>query len=136
MYITDNMLDAMKFPHTSKNTVPTWAVPVYTLIGPPVLICAHGVWKDVNIGIRHSAILGGLFSTGITALSTSLFKLTVCFPFLYRRTTYLYSILNIVAVPGSPTLCSTARSLMVLMCVLVFTGLGRSEMSLVYLMVA
>jgi hypothetical protein len=54
-------------------------VPLYSLLGAPLVICAHGMVVDVPVAIRHTAVLGITFSTGISAFSTNIFKLTVCF---------------------------------------------------------
>lgn len=78
-YITQRVLDAVQFPH-EPDTVPSWAVPVMSLLGPPVVICAHGALAEVMLPARHSAVLASLFSTAVSALSTNVFKLTVrCF---------------------------------------------------------
>lgn len=85
-YITDRVLEAVQYPRES-DTVPSWAVPVYSLLGPPVVICAHGSVLDVTVGMRHTAVLASLFSTAASALSTNVFKVTVGRPrpdFFYR----------------------------------------------------
>jgi hypothetical protein len=76
MYITDSMLEAIKFPHEA-STVPSWSVPIYSFFGPPVVICTHGALAQIPVPIQHASVLGVLFSTGISALSTNVFKLTV-----------------------------------------------------------
>lgn len=76
MYITDHMLENIKFPHES-STVPSWSVPIYTAVGAPTVICVHGALQDVPVIIRHTAVLGMVFSTSVSALSTNVFKIAV-----------------------------------------------------------
>jgi hypothetical protein len=78
-YITDADLEDIKYPHES-STVPSWSVPVITMLSPPIFLHAHGAVVQLPTAIRHYATLGGLFSTTLSALSTNVFKLTVRFP--------------------------------------------------------
>lgn len=79
MYITDTMLEQIKFPF-GKSTVPSWSVPLYNLVGPPVVIAVHAQVTNRPSVLSHHGILGALFSTSTSALITNILKITVSRP--------------------------------------------------------
>jgi hypothetical protein len=76
MYITEDMLEKIKFPH-GDSTVPSWAVPLYSLALPPLIITAHAKWLDKPACLSHDAVIASTFSTGVSAVATNFFKVTV-----------------------------------------------------------
>ena len=76
MYITDSMIDAIKFPFEA-GTVPAWAVPLYSTITPSAVIGLHGAWAGKPAAVTHAGVLGSLTSLALTADITNFFKLQV-----------------------------------------------------------
>lgn len=86
MYISDHILEQIKFPF-GKSTVPSWSVPLYNLVGPPVVIAVHAHSTGRTSLLSHHGIMGSLFSTSSSALITNILKITVGRPrpnFFYR----------------------------------------------------
>lgn len=88
MYITDSMLDGIKFPF-QPGTVPAWAVPMYTTVVPSAAIGLHGAWAGMPAQVTHAGVLGSLTSLALTADITNFFKLQV--RFTNRRCRYLHA---------------------------------------------
>jgi diacylglycerol diphosphate phosphatase / phosphatidate phosphatase len=78
MYITQEILDEVKYPFV-ESTVPSWTVPLYSLGVPPAVILGHGIAAKRPASLSHNAVLSSFFSTGLTALVTNIFKITVRF---------------------------------------------------------
>lgn len=76
MYISDHVLEQVKFPF-GKSTVPSWSVPLYNLVGPPVVIAIHSKVTNRSSTLSHHGVMGSLFSTSAAALITNILKITV-----------------------------------------------------------
>lgn len=76
MYISDTVLEQIKYPFV-KSTVPSWSVPLYNLVGPPVVIAIHAKATSRSSMLSHHGIMGSLFSTSASALITNILKITV-----------------------------------------------------------
>ena len=74
MYITDTMLEAIKFPF-GPDTVPSWSVPLYSSIVPSTVISVHSAVAKVPAPVVHGGVLGALTSLLISADITNFFKL-------------------------------------------------------------
>eukprot|EP00892_Ulva_mutabilis_P003318 jgi/Ulvmu1/1358/UM011_0086.1 len=86
MHITDSVLEQVQYPFV-KSTVPSWSVPLYNLVGPPVVIAIHSQVRGRASLLTHHGVMGSLFSTSASALITNVLKLTVGRPrpsFFYR----------------------------------------------------
>ncbi|KAF3326640.1 lipid phosphate phosphatase 2-like protein [Carex littledalei] len=71
-FVGRDMMTDLRYPMKS-NTVPIWAVPIYAVIGP-MLIITGIYFKKRNVYDFHHAILGLLFSVLITAVLTDAIK--------------------------------------------------------------
>lgn len=76
MYISDSILEQIQFPFV-KGQVPSWSVPLYSLVGPPVVIAVHAKVTNRPSTLSHHGVMGSLFSTSSSALLTNILKLTV-----------------------------------------------------------
>ncbi|KAG2625980.1 hypothetical protein PVAP13_3KG281000 [Panicum virgatum] len=71
-FVGADMMADLRYPLKS-NTVPVWAVPIYAIIGPIIIIV--GIYmKRRNVYDMHHAILGLLFSVLITGVLTDAIK--------------------------------------------------------------
>jgi diacylglycerol diphosphate phosphatase/phosphatidate phosphatase len=71
-FVGEDMMTDLRYPLKS-NTVPVWAVPIYAVIGPIIIII--GIYmKRRNVYDMHHAILGLLFSVLITGVLTDAIK--------------------------------------------------------------
>ncbi|XP_025809544.1 lipid phosphate phosphatase 2-like isoform X1 [Panicum hallii] len=71
-FVGEDMMTDLRYPLKS-NTVPVWAVPIYAVIGPIIIIV--GIYmKRRNVYDMHHAILGLLFSVLITGVLTDAIK--------------------------------------------------------------
>ncbi|XP_062180325.1 lipid phosphate phosphatase 2-like [Phragmites australis] len=71
-FVGEDMMTSLRYP-MKKNTVPIWAVPIYAVIGPMIIIV--GIYmKRRNVYDMHHAILGLLFSVLITGVLTDAIK--------------------------------------------------------------
>uniref|UniRef100_A0ACD5VJW6 Uncharacterized protein n=1 Tax=Avena sativa TaxID=4498 RepID=A0ACD5VJW6_AVESA len=71
-FVGSDMMTDLRYP-MKENTVPFWAVPIYGIIGPMIIIT--GIYfKRRNVYDLHHAILGLLFSMAITAVLTDAIK--------------------------------------------------------------
>jgi hypothetical protein len=77
MYITESMLEQIKFPFYP-STVPSWSVPMYSLLAPSLTMIAHGHWTGQTAATMHACTLGALTSTILSADITNIFKIQVC----------------------------------------------------------
>lgn len=71
-FVGSDMMTDLRYP-MKKNTIPFWAVPIYGIIGPMVIITVI-YFKRRNVYDLHHAILGLLFSVLITAVLTDAIK--------------------------------------------------------------
>jgi len=71
-FVGADMMADLRYP-LKRNTVPVWAVPIYAVIGPIIIIV--GIYmKRRNVYDMHHAILGLLFSVLITGVLTDAIK--------------------------------------------------------------
>jgi hypothetical protein len=77
MYITESMLEHMKFPFLPLSTVPGWIVSTYSLLAPSLIVIAHGHWTGQAVTTMHAGVLGSLTSTLLAGDITNLFKTQV-----------------------------------------------------------
>lgn len=115
MYITDSMLEAIKFPF-QPSTVPSWSVPLYSSIVPSTVIAAHGVAARAPAAATHGGVLGSLTSLLISADVTNFFKLQVgvhrcpcapCMLFVQGCTCFCCSSMHVVG-----SVCAIALALL------------------------
>ena len=76
MYITAPMLAHIQFPY-QRGTVPSLAVPLYSLVTPSLVIGLHGSSTGQTAATVHGGMLGALTSTVLTADVTNIFKIQV-----------------------------------------------------------
>ncbi|KAG2617746.1 hypothetical protein PVAP13_3NG183374 [Panicum virgatum] len=71
-FVGEDMMAELRYPLKS-NIVPVWAVPIYAVIGPIIIIV--GIYmKQRNVSDMHHAILGLLFSVLVTSVLTDAIK--------------------------------------------------------------
>jgi hypothetical protein len=76
MYLTEYELMKLKYP-TKDHTVPTWAVPIVSVVGPVVVMTCHGTYLRTSVALHHSAILGAMLSMVLSGFMTNVLKIQV-----------------------------------------------------------
>ncbi|KAF3438603.1 hypothetical protein FNV43_RR21366 [Rhamnella rubrinervis] len=71
-FVGEDMMSTLKYP-LKENTIPFWAVPVYSILLPLLIICIFYFYRR-DVYDLHHAILGLLFSVLITGVITDAIK--------------------------------------------------------------
>jgi diacylglycerol diphosphate phosphatase / phosphatidate phosphatase len=76
MYLTEFELEQHKYP-PKDHTVPSWAVPIISVLGPIVVMTVHGTYLHTSVALHHSAVLGAILSMALSGFVTNVLKIQV-----------------------------------------------------------